>query len=374
MKYLFTIVFLIINFTISAQEYYLLVGTYNSPKSEGVYVYRFNSTDGNATEISHVKTSNPSFLAISPDEKFVYAVLEDANNNGKGGEVVSFSFDKSKGMLTFISKQFSGGDHPCYVAVDKTGKWVFAGNYTSGSLAMLKVNKVGRLDPASTIIQHEGYSVNSERQNSPHVHCTVLSPDNKYLYVADLGSDKIMTYAFNAKKGTLSNSKPGYIMTEPGSGPRHIAIHPNGKFVYLIEELTGSIVVYRDFGNADLQELQTISALPPTYDGPVGSADIHVSPDGKFVYASNRGESNTIGIFAVNKETGTLMPVGHTSTLGKKPRNFNFDPTGNYLLVGNQDSDEIVIFKRDKETGLLTDSGQRISVGKPVCIKWINTK
>ncbi|HMU46987.1 MAG TPA: lactonase family protein [Chitinophagaceae bacterium] len=374
MKYLFTTVLLITAFSISAQEYYLLVGTYNSPKSEGVYVYRFNSTNGNATEISHVKTSNPSFLAISPDEKLVYAVHEDADNNGKGGEVASFSFDKSKGMLTFINKQSSGGDHPCYVAVDKTGKWVFAGNYTSGSLSMLKANKDGHLDPASTVIQHEGYSVNSERQNSPHVHCTVLSPDNKYLYVADLGIDKIMTYAFNAKKGTLSNSRAGYIMTEPGSGPRHIAIHPNGRFVYLIEELTGSIVAYKDFGNADLQELQTISALPPAYDGPVGSADIHVSPDGKFVYASNRGESNTIGIFKVNKETGTLMPVSHISTLGKKPRNFNFDPTGSYLLVGNQDSDEIVIFKRDKETGLLTDSGKRISVGKPVCIKWISTK
>lgn len=374
MKYLFTTFLLLTSFTVFAQEYYLLVGTYNSSKSEGVYVYRFNSANGNTIEISHIKTSNPSFLAVSPDEKFVYTVHEDADKNGKGGEVASFSFDKSKGMLTFINKQSSGGDHPCYVAVDKTGKWVFAGNYTSGSLAMLKANKDGHLDPASTVIQHEGYSVNSERQNSPHVHCTVLSPDNKYLYVADLGIDKIMTYAFNAKKGTLSNSKSGYIMTEPGSGPRHIAIHPNGKFVYLIEELTGSIVAYRDFGNADLQELQTISALPPAYDGPVGSADIHVSPDGKFVYASNRGESNTIGIFAVNKETGTLVPVGHTSTLGQKPRNFNFDPTGNYLLVGNQDSDEIVIFKRDKETGLLADSGQRISVGKPVCLKWISTK
>lgn len=373
MKYLLGTLLLAKSLLVNAQEYYLVAGAYNSPKSEGVYVYKFNAANGTAKEVSNVKTSNPSFLAISPDEKFVYAVNEIANN-GKGGEIASFSFDKSKGILTFINKQPSGGDHPCYVSVDKTGKWVFAGNYTSGSLAMLKVNKDGHLNAPSKTIQHEGYSVNTERQNSPHVHCTVLTPDNKYLYVADLGIDRIMTYAFNAKKGTLSGSKTGIVLTEPGSGPRHIAFHPNGKYVYLLAELTGSIIVYKDFGKADLRELQTISALPPEYSGPAGSADIHVSPDGRFAYVSNRGESNTIGIFSIHEQTGTLKLVEHTSALGKKPRNFNFDPTGNYLLVGNEESDEIVIFNRDRETGLLTDSGHRISIGKPVCLRWINTQ
>jgi len=370
MKYTTVAILLLIPFLVFSQEYYLLVGTYDSPRSEGIYVYRFNSSNGNTQLISHIKSSNPSFLAVSPDEKFVYAVQENASN-GNGGSVAAYAFDKSKGMLTFINQQPSGGDHPCYVAVDKTGGWVFTGNYSSGSLAVLKANKKGLLEPASTIIRHEGYSVNSERQNSPHVHCTVVSPDNKNLYVADLGIDKVMLYNFNSKKGKLTRSDAGFILTEAGSGPRHIALHPTGKFIYLITELTGSIVVYKNFGKADLQEEQTISALPPDFEGTIGSADIHVSPDGRFVYASNRGASNTISIFSVNQETGTLIPVDYTSTLGKTPRNFNFDPTGNYLLAANQNSDEIVIFKRDKESGMLADSGNRISISKPVCIQWI---
>jgi 6-phosphogluconolactonase len=346
---------------------YLLVGTYTDGSSKGIYVYKFNSTTGDFDSVSMIKTPNPSYLAISPDEKFVYAVHEIAKG-GNGGEVAAFSFDKQSGNLNFINKQLSGGDHPCYVAVDKTGKWIASANYSSGSLSILPVNKNHGLDVATTVVQHTGHSVNTERQQGPHVHCTVFSPDNKYLFATDLGIDKLMVYSFNDKTGKLTEKNA--ITIQPGAGPRHFTFHPGNRYAYLIEELTGNISAYR-YSNGKLEWLQDISALPLTYKGPIGSADIHVSPDGNFLYASNRGGSNTIGIFKVDQKTGHLTLAGHQSTLGKTPRNFSLDPSGNFLLVANQDSDEIVIFKRDKKTGLLTGTGKRIKAGNPVCVKWI---
>jgi 6-phosphogluconolactonase len=353
-----------------SQTFYLLVGTYNSDRSQGIYVYRFNSKTGDVDSISMIKTPNASFLDISPNQKFVYAVHEIAQG-GNGGEIAAFSFNKKTGELTFINQQRSGGDHPCYVAVDKTGKWVAGANYTSGSLAVLPVNKSGGLDSAVSVVQHLGSGVNTERQKGPHTHSSVFSPDNKFLFAADLGIDKLMIYRFNSKTGKISDTN--FVMTEPGSGPRHFTFHPNKKFIYLLEELSGSISAY-SYSKNDLALLQNMSALPPDYNGPVGSADIHVSPDGKFLYASNRGESNSIGIFAIDQKTGWLELIDHQSTLGKTPRNFNIDPSGNFLLVGNQNSNEIVIFKRDKNTGLLSDTEKRIAIGKPVCLKWIETK
>jgi 6-phosphogluconolactonase len=360
-------------FSQSANEYYLLAGTYTSGKSEGIYVYKFNAANGESKYISAAKTSNPSFLAISPDEKFVYAVNENADSTRftVTGYVASFSFNKKSGTLTFINRQESGGKHPCYVAVDKTGKWIFAGNYSSGSLALFHVNKNGNLDKASQVIQHSGKSIVKGRQDEPHVHSTFISNDNKTLYVSDLGTDKLMMYQFNNKSGKLSAAPMPFVSTKPGSGPRHFDIHPNGKFAYLMEELSGGVSVFQLQKNGGLSFIQNISGLPRDFSGIIGSADIHVSPDGKFLYCSNRGESNTIGILKIDEKTGLLTWVGAQSTLGIAPRNFSFDPTGNFLLVANQSSDEIVIFNRNKETGLLTDSGKRISIPSPVCIKWI---
>lgn len=351
-------------------ENYLLIGTYTSGKSEGVYVYRFNSTTGDFDSVSVVKTPNPSYLAISPDEKFVYAVNEGADK-GNGGKVTAFAFNKTDGKLSFIDQQPSAGDDPCYVSVDKTNKWIAVANYTSGTLSIFPINKSGGLDPASTVIQQTGYSVNTERQTSPHMHCAIFSKDNKYLFAMDLGTDKIMVYTFDEKTGKLAEATPAFVMTEAGAGPRHLTFHPNNKFAYLIEELTGTLSVY-SYKNGTFTLLQNTSALPPDYMGSIGSADIHVSSDGKFLYASNRGESNTIGIYKIDQKNGTLTLVGHQSTLGKTPRNFNFDPSGNFLLVANQNSDDIIIFKVDKKTGLLTDSGKKISAGNPVCVKWIS--
>jgi len=376
MKKIISFFLVITTLHLFGQENYLLVGTYTSGKSEGIYVYKFNSENGDSKFISTTKTSNPSFLTVSANQKFVYAVNENADSTRftVTGYVSAYSFNKIAGQLSFINKQESGGKHPCYVSIDKTGKWVFAGNYSSGSLAVLPVRTNGGLDSTSQVIQHEGSSVVEGRQDEAHVHATFLSPDNKTLYVPDLGMDKLMLYKFNNKTGQLTEAGMPYIITEPGSGPRHFDIHPNGKYAYLIQELTGIITVFEIAKDGSLESIQDISGLPREYDGPVGSADIHVSPDGKFLYCSNRGESNTIGILKVNPQTGMLAWIGDQSTMGKTPRNFNFDPTGNYLLVANQNSDEIVVFKRNKETGLLTDTGKRISVPNPVCIKWISTK
>ena len=361
---------LIASITTAQLQHYLITGTYTSGKSEGIYVYKFNSSNGSAEAISHIKISNPSFVAVSPNEEFVYSVQEDAAKNGKGGEITAFSFNKQTGILSYINQQLTGGDHPCYVSVDKTGKWVVAGNYSSGSLSVLPVQANGGLGTATTIIQHKGSGPNKTRQNSPHVHCTLFSADNRFLFVTDLGIDKIMIYAFNETTGTLTPAKQPFFQVSGGAGPRHLAFHPSGKYAYLIEELTGTVVVFK-YKNGKLTFIQRISNMPAGDTSNAASADIHVSPDGNFLYASNRGDANTIGIFSINSKNGKLFFVAHQSTLGKTPRNFNLDPSGNFLLVANQNSDEIVIFKRDTKTGLLTDTQNRLKTGKPVCLKWI---
>ncbi len=359
-----------------AQDYYMLVGTYDSPKSEGIYVYRFSSKDGTVKAVSHIQTSNPSFLVVSPNQRYVYAVNENADSTQYTvtGHVAAFSFNKNTGTLSFLNKQESGGKHPCYVEIDKTGKWVIAGNYSSGSFAVLPVKSNGKLDTAKKIITHTGSGPDTSRQKSPHVHGIFLRKNNIHLYVTDLGTDKVMSYRFDAATGKVSPSKKPFIEADAGSGPRHLAFHPTEKYMYLLEEMMGAVAVYKDSAMGHYKFIQNIFALPPYYKGPIGSADIHVSPDGKFVYCSNRGNSNTIAIFSIDQKTGMLTLVGHQDTMGLTPRNFNFDPSGKFLVVANQNSDEVVIFKRDLKTGLLTDTGKRISVGKPVCIKWIPVK
>ncbi len=371
-KFLLSVFLFLCGVTARAQQQsYLITGTYTSGKSEGIYVYQFNSNDGSAKAVSSVKISNPSFVAVSPNEKFVYSVEEDAAKNGKEGEITAFSFNKETGKLSLLNRQPSAGDHPCYVSTDKTGRWVAAGNYTSGSLSILPVQADGSLGVATTVVKHEGSGFNKARQVSPHVHCTFFSPDNLFLFVPDLGIDKVMIYAFDETTGKLTAAKQPFAELVPGSGPRHISFHPSNKYAYLMQELSGTVTTFK-YKKGKLKSRQIISSMPAGDTSFAGSADIHVSPDGKFLYASNRAESNTIAIFSINQKNGKLSLISHQSTLGKTPRNFNFDPTGNFLLVANQNSDAIVIFKIDKQTGLLTDTNNRIDVGKPVCLKWIS--
>ncbi len=345
----------------------MIVGTYTSGKSEGIYVYKVNNSTAKVDSVTMIKTQDPSYLTMKGRD-FVYAVNEIADN-GKGGTVSAFSFNKNTGVLSFINKQSTGGDHPCYISLDRTGKWIAVSNYTSGNFSILPVRKDGGLDSAVATIQHVGSSVNKERQQSAHAHCSVFSRDNKYLLVADLGVDKVMVYPFNQNTGAIGKADIQYADAKPGAGPRQIVFDSSGRYAYVIEELTGSVSVYK-FENGKLRLIQSISSTPKDFKGFAGSADIHISGDGRFLYASNRGESNTLAIFKIEK-SGMLVPAGHQSTLGVAPRYFSLVPwTEKYLMAANQNSDQIVIFKRNNKTGLLTDTGKRIQVGKPVCMKW----
>lgn len=373
MKYRITFSLLLLSLVSFAQkEHYLLIGTYTSGKSEGIYVYKFNSENADNSFVSAVYTSNPSFLAVSSDQKFVYAVNEDGGGKKypNGGGVTSFSFEAGKALLTEINSRFSGGKDPCYVSTDKSGKWLFAGNYSSGSLGLFSINKNGSIDSIRQLIKHNGTGPDTSRQRSAHVHSTVLSNDQQYLYVPDLGIDKLMIYRFNSKKGILTAAPTPFIKSIPGSGPRHFETSHDNKYAYLMEELSGTVSVFKILPGK-LQPIQRISALPKDFKGLIGSADIHISPDGRYLYCSNRGESNSISIFSIDKGSGKLKLIAEQSTLGVQPRNFNFDPSGNFLLIANQRTDEIVIFRINKQNGLLTDTNKRISIPSPVCIKWI---
>lgn len=351
------------------KTYTLLIGTYtSSATNDGIYVYDFNGQTGEVNLKSKVSgEENPTYLAVSKDGKHVYAV----NEVRKGG-ISSFLFNPTSGELTWLNRVGSGGDGPCYVAVDDKNKYVFSGNYGSGSLSAIPLKEDGSLDADPQFIQHEGSSIDKGRQQGPHLHCTVLSPDNRYLLTADLGTDQVNIYRFDASKASqpLSPAEPAFVSVKAGSGPRHFTFHPNSKYAYLIQEMEGMITAF-DYKNGQLIEKQEITMLAPDFKGKVGAADIHISPDGKFLYGSNRGDANEIVIFAVNKN-GKLNFVGRQPTQGKVPRNFAIDPSGNFLLVANQNSNEIVMFKRDKKTGLLTPTGGKIQVSKPVCLKFVD--
>ena len=347
----------------------ILIGTYtNTGKSEGVYYYRFDQSKGTAYYISKIAIEDPSFLTTGFNNKLIYSVDELGN---KLGGVTAIRFNKSTGSMEKLNSVLSQGDHPCHVTVDSKNRFVFVANYTSGSLKAIKINKDGSLDTSSQIIQHTGNSINISRQEKPHVHSSILSPDEKFLLVQDLGTDQITVHSVNFLNTTtpLSPAPISIFNTNPGSGPRHLTFHPKKSIAYSVQELDGTVNVL-NFNKGKLTLLQSISMVQKNDTRKNGAADIHISPDGKFLYASNRGEFNELAIYAISAN-GKLTYVSSQSTLGKAPRNFGIDPSGNYLLVANQQSDEIVIFKRNLSTGLLTDNGNRIKVGAPVCIKFI---
>ena len=350
------------------KTFHLLVGTYtNASRTNGIHVYTFNAETGEYHERSKaLNVNNPSYLAISKDRKNVYSVSE----GGEGKGISAFSFDAASGSLTFLNSTAAGGNGPCYISVDDRKRTVFTGNYGGGSLSATRLNEDGSLSGDIQVIQHQGTSVNTSRQDKPHVHAVVLSPDNRYLLVPDLGTDKVNIYRYDPDNAQpLTPAPTPFASVSPGGGPRHLAFHPNGRYAYLVLEMEGAVVAF-DYKDGKLSAKQTITMLAPGFTGRVGAADIHVSPDGKHLYASNRGEANEIVIYSIDRE-GKLVYAGRQSSLIKTPRNFGIDPTGNFLLVGNQDGNDIVIFKRDQQSGLLSDSGQRINVDKPVCIKFV---
>ena len=354
----------------AAQNYYLFVGTYTTGKSKGIYVFQFNSKNGEVSYVSNTDScTNPSFLSVSPNGKYLYAVNETGRE--QPGHVSAFAFDKNKSELTFINQQLSGGDDPCFVTTDQSGKWIVVANYSGGSLSAFPVNEDGSLQPYSQLIQHKGTSINKQRQEKAHVHSTFFSPDYQYILAPDLGMDKVMVYQFaSAGKKPLKPAPVPFTASIPGSGPRHIAFHPNKKFAYLIEEMSGTVKTFT-YNKGLLNPIQNIATHPDTFKGQPGSADIHVSPDGKFLYASNRGEENNLAIFSIDPATGKLTGKGFQEITGAQPRNFIIDPSGRYLLVANQKTNNIVVFKRDMVTGLLQPTLQQIEVPSPVCLQML---
>ncbi len=348
--------------------YDLLIGTYTKGKSKGIYVYRFYAETGRIAYLNQIDdVSNPSYLTVSDNNKFVYAVNED----GKKGEVSAFKFDAKQGKLVFINKQSSLGADPCYISVDKDQKNAFIANYSSGTIAVLPINKDGSLANGIETLHDDGHGVNKERQEAAHVHTAVLSPDEKYVLYTDLGTDKLHITRYKAgKESPLTDAKPAFVSVAPGDGPRHLVFSNDKKHVYLITEMGSNVYVY-DYDSGKLKEKQKISFLAPGFKGQTAGAAIHISPDGKFLYTSNRLETNEITVFAINEETGALTQVQQESSFGKNPRDFAIDPSGNFLLVANQDSDTIYTYKIDKTTGKITRIGGIINeIGNPVCLKF----
>lgn len=349
-------------------NYKILIGTYtNAGNSEGIYYYQFNA-DGSATFINKQKATDPSFLVTSTNQTFVYSVSENGNSKGA---VNAYAFNKATGDFTLLNSVLSGGDHPCHISTDRKNRFVFVSNYSGGNLSAIAINKDGSLSNEKQTIQHTGSSANKARQEKAHVHSAFLSPDEKYLVVQDLGTDKISVYAVDLNNATkpLSENPISVFNCNPGDGPRHISFHPSKPFVYAVQELTGSVTVM-SFKNGILKKLQQANMFEKASEKKSGAADIHLSPDGKFLYASNRADYNDLAIYKV-ASNGLIQWVGSQPTLGLAPRNFSIDPTGNFLLAANQNSNEIVVFKRNKMTGLLSDTGNRIAVGRPVCIQFV---
>jgi len=359
-------------------KYFLYVGTYTQEGSEskGIYVYRFDSANGQIAPAGlAAETINPSFLAVHPNHRFLYAVNEVSNYQGrKSGAVSAFAIDSATGKLKLLNQVASKGGDPCYISLDKTGKYVLVANYGGGSVIEFPILEDGRLGEAGSLVQHSGHGTNPQRQEGPHAHSIDMSPDNRFALADDLGLDETLTYRFDAAKGSLTRgpeSDSTIAKAENGAGPRHLAFHPNGKFVYVINEMASSVSVFAyDAASGALQKVQTISALPNNFSGHSEAAEIQVHPSGKFLYASNRGH-DSIAVFAINRTKGTLTPIEYASTKGQSPRHFEISPAGSLLFAANEKSDNIVVFRINPQTGRLTPTGKVLEVSQPVCIKFV---
>jgi 6-phosphogluconolactonase len=364
----------------AAQEVIVFVGTYTTgaSTSKGIYAMRLNLQTGklSAPELA-AETVSPSFLALHPTKPLLYAINEVSTFEGKPGGGVSGFAIGGKGTLKPLNQQSSGGSGPCFVSLDRTGNTVLVANYGGGSVESLLIDSKGMLKPASSKIQHEGAGADPNRQKGPHAHSINPDPTNKFALATDLGIDRVLVYKLDPKAGTIVANDPPATTVAPGSGPRHLAFHPNGKWAYVAEELKSSVTVFAwDAAKGTLQEQQTIPMLPEGVDGAAiknSAADIHVHPNGQFLYASNRGHDSIV-IYAIDQQSGKLTLVGHESTQGKTPRNFGIDPTGAYLLAANQQSDSVVAFKIDKTSGKLTPTGATAHIAAPVCVRFFAKK
>ena len=358
---------------------FVYVGTYTAalphvkPTAEGIYIYQFDPVTGGLTPVGVAKgIINPSYVALDAERRNLYAVTEVDSKQGDqfDGRVSAYAINAESGALTYLNSVSSLGASSCYLEVDKSGHYVLIANYTSGSVTVCPRLADGSLGEPCDFVQHNGSSVDKARQQGPHAHQIRVDAANHFVYVPDLGMDKVVVYQFDASQGKLILQAEAGISVAPGQGPRHFDFHPSGKFAYLINELGSTVVACQcDAASGKLTALQSLSTLPADFTGSSHCADIHVHPSGKFVYGSNRGH-NSIAVFQVDQQSGQLTAAGHTATQGRTPRNFALDPSGKFLLAANQDTDTIASYHIDQETGALTPTGQLVAAPTPVCIQF----
>ncbi len=366
------------NATSQAASPLVYVGTYTEGpqgqnRPDGIFVYRMDLASGALTLVGQAGgPPNPSFLTIDPSGRYLLAVSETSQFEGQdGGGVSSYAINKATGALTLINSQPTHGAATCYVTVDPSGKWVLVSNYSGSNFTVLPLGADGKLGPSTDVITHTGSSINKSRQEGPHPHSVILAPGSQTLVmVADLGLDRIMLYNLDPAKGQLTPHEPPWIAIHPGGGPRHMAFTPDGKTLYVANEVDSSVSAFRyDAARGTFTELQNLSLLPADFSGQNMSADIHVTPSGRFLYASNRGQ-DSLAMFSIDPATGQLIATGYVPTQGKTPRNFAIDPGGSYLLAANQDSGSIVTFHIDPASGKLTPAGPITRLSAPVCVKF----
>jgi 6-phosphogluconolactonase len=351
------------------RRHFVYAGTFSERGSEGIYVFRFDNEEGELQLIQTVAgRKSPSFLDISPKSNSLYAVQrEGLDNKTDTGSVAAYRIMSSSGKLAKINEQSSYGVGPCHISVDPKGKFAYVAHYGGGSISVIPILKNGALDVASDVTQLAGQSISMPRQAGPHTHCVIPSDHGKFVYAADLGLDKVLVYLINRSTGKLSLQSEASV--KPGAGPRHLVLHPKGRYAYLAEEMSSTISAFSvDKSTGALTHMQRVSALPEGYSDNNSCADIHVDPSGRFLYTSNRGH-NSLAVHAIDKNDGSLSYSGHEDVKGKRPRNFMIHPDGQFVLVANRDTDEVVIFKRNSENGDLIYSGEKVRVPGVVCLK-----
>jgi 6-phosphogluconolactonase len=361
----------------ASPDYFVYIGTYTRTHGKGIYMFHFQPATGKLTPVSlAAETSSPSFLAVHPNQRFLYATNEHEGPDqpGKNNTISSYAIDPKTGSLTFLNKVSSQGEGPAHIVIDKLGKFVLVLNYRSGSVALLPIQADGRLGDATAVDQHHGSGPNKERQAGPHAHGGVFSPDNRFALVAEHGIDEVMVYHFDAAKGSLTPDEPPFLKATSGAAPRHLSFHPNGKILYELNELGSTVTALNyDAAAGTLSRVQEISTLPADFKGTSMTAQMQVDRTGKFLYASNRGH-DSIAVFAIDPAKGTLTLIEHVPTQGKTPRDFSLDPSGSYLFAANQNSDNIVLFRVDAK-GQLTPSGQVIEpVPEPACVVFVRAR
>jgi len=358
------------------QEYLVYVGTYTGTGSEGVYAYRFNPVSGEIKSIGLVaKTDNPSFLVMDANGKFLYAVNElDSFQQKASGAISVFSINKETAALQLMQQIPSLGAAPCHMSLDKSGRYLLVANYNGGNAAVFPIAGDGTLGQQSAFIQNSGSSVNTARQTGPHAHFIQVTNDNNYAMIADLGIDQVIVQKFDAATGTLSSSDSSNMKVTPGSGPRHLAYSPDGKFVYVLNELTSTISAFTfDQASGKMNEIQALSTLPDNFSGSNSTAEITIDAQGKFLYASNRGD-DTIAIYSIDNSEGKLTFIDRIPTGGKTPRHFEIDPSGQWLFAANQNSNNIVVFKIDQTNGQLILQSEISGISSPVCVRFLEAQ